>query len=74
MIIYMIFVLFIITFIYKRDDFKGIVENIFPFFIDLFLVFLISFFILLFRVGYNDEIKRINFNNKKIMKLNLKDF
>jgi hypothetical protein len=73
-ILYTAFIFFIIFYIYKADNFTGIVENIFPFFVDLFLLFVISLVVLFFRINFNDETKRLDNENPSNNKIIFKKF
>lgn len=71
---FFLIVLFIIFNIYKNDGYKGILENILPFFVDLFFVFMITFIILWIKGIYNDESLRINRSEEKNEEINFKRF
>ena len=61
-ILYLIFISWIIYRIYNKDSLDGIIENVFPFFIDAFLVTLFTIFILFIRAFINDEGNRLKRN------------
>ena len=60
LLIYTLFVFYVLAKIYKNDGFYGIISNIFPFFVDVAIVFLITVIFLIIRSLHNDEKGRIN--------------
>ena len=58
-ILYASFVFYIIEQIYTKDHWRGIIENILPFFVDVAIIFVITVLVLILRTIYNDENARI---------------
>ncbi|QOY52317.1 hypothetical protein [Candidatus Sulfurimonas baltica] len=74
-IIYLIFIIYVVYEIYTKHTFQGIIDNIFPFFVDIAIVFLITVTVLVIRIIYNDEDGRINEDEKENLKIyQLKNF
>ena len=60
LIIYLAFVSYVVYRIYDKDKSYGLISNVFPFFVDVAIVFLITVVFLMVRSLYNDEKGRIN--------------
>jgi hypothetical protein len=56
---YIAFVIWVVKDIYTKHNMQGIIDNIFPFFVDIAIVFLITLIFLITGTIYNDEDGRI---------------